>query len=331
MSSPPSSQTSLATPGTETHPPAAPVRQPRRAVRPGGDPALFRVLSLLPFVAFSLVFALYPLVQLVRTALSDVALVDGAFRFSFAGPANFAELGSDGTAHYSFLITAVFILVTVPVTLALGGILAILVDRSVAFARVAHNILLWPAVITPVVVSVIWFLILSPNVGVLNKVLTSLHLPAQGWLAHAPGAIGSIMLVDVWHWTPLVFLLLYSALKGIDTDLMESARVDGASEWQVYTRIVLPLLRPAIFAAALIRLTMGAKAFDEMFLLTHGGPGHATTLVSLYIRDVFFDQLELGYGAALSMVVILAVGVALAVVLLGRKLGRLAMGGVVDA
>lgn len=303
----------------------------RRAARPGGDPTLFRVVSILPFVGFLLIFAIYPLVQLVRTALSDVALVDGLFSYSFDGLANFAALGGDGRAHYSFLITAAFIAVTVPVTLVLGAALAILVDRSVVFARVAHNILLWPAVITPVVVSVIWFLILSPNVGVLNKVLGSLQLPTQGWLAHSLGAIGSIMLVDIWHWTPLVFLLLYSALKGIDGELLEAARVDGASEWQVYTRVVLPLLRPAILAAALIRLTMGAKAFDEMYLLTKGGPDGATTLVSLYIREVFFDQLELGYGAALSVVVILAVGVALGLALLGRKLGKLATGGVSNA
>lgn len=313
---------------------AVPARLPKsrtRSAKPGGDASLFRVLSLLPFVAFLLVFALYPVLQLVRTALSDVALVDGAFRYSFDGLGNFGQLGTDGTAGYSFLVTALFILVTVPVTLVLGALLAILVDRSVLFARVAHTILLWPAVVTPVVVSVIWFLILSPNVGGLNRVLASLGLPTQGWLAHGPGAVGSIMLVDVWHWTPLVFLLLYSALKGIDGELLEAARVDGASEWKVYTRVVLPLLRPAILAAALIRLTMGAKAFDEMYLLTHGGPGTATTLVSLYIRDVFFDQLELGYGAALSVVVILAVGVALGLVLLGRKLGRIAVGGGLDA
>lgn len=289
--------------------------------------SLFWVLSLVPFGAFLIVFMAYPFAELVRTSLSDVAIVNGAFTYSFAGLGNFAHFVGDSTAHYSFLITAVFILVTVPVTLLLGVLLAILLDRSVIFARFAHTILLWPVLMTPVVLSVVWFLILSPNIGALNRLLASLGLPAQGLLASGPGAVGAIMLVDVWHWAPLVFLLVFSALKGIDGELFEAARVDGASEWQVYARIALPVLKPAIIAAGLIRLTMGAKTFDEMYLLTQGGPGTSTMMVSLYIRRVFFDQLDLGYGAAVSLAVIFAVGVALGLVLLGRTLGRSLQGG----
>lgn len=96
--------------------------------------------------------------------------------------------------------------------------------------------------------------------------------------------------------------------------------MDGASEWQSYRHVVLPLLLPAIGAATLIRLTMGAKAFDEMYVLTQGGPGTATTLVSLYIRNVFFDQLDLGYGAAVSVLVIIAIVAVLALIALGRAL-----------
>ncbi len=283
---------------------------------------LFWLSLVLPFVGFLLVFTLYPVLQLVRTALSNVQIIDGAFSYSFTGLGNFAQIGSDGTAHYSFLITALFILVTVPVTLVLGVVLAILVDRSVIFARVAHTLLLWPAVITPVVVSVVWYLILSPNIGGLNRMLEAFGLPGQSLLASGPGAVSAVMLVDVWHWTPLVFLLVYSSLKGIDGELLEAARVDGAGDWQMYTRIALPLLKPTIIAAALIRLTMGVKTFDEMYLLTHGGPDNSTMLVSLYIRQVFFDQLDLGYGAALSLAVIIGIGVAVTIVLLGRTLGR---------
>jgi multiple sugar transport system permease protein len=132
--------------------------------------------------------------------------------------------------------------------------------------------------------------------------------------------VASIMVVDIWHWTPLVFVLIYTAILGVDTELLEAARVDGARDRQVYRHVVLPLLAPAIAAASLIRLTMGAKAFDEMFVLTQGGPGNATTLVSLYIRTLFFDQLKLGYGAAVSILVIIAVAVALGLVALGRAL-----------
>jgi multiple sugar transport system permease protein len=280
----------------------------------------FRVVALLPLIAFLLVFAAYPMVELARMSVSKVDIVGGRFVSSYAGTANYAAFGSDRIAHYSFLVTAVFIVVTVPATVALGTLLAILVHRATLLAGVARNVLLWPALIAPVVVSVIWWLILTPNFGSLNKVLASVGAGQQGWLGSAVGAVASIIAVDIWHWTPLVFVLIFTALQGVDTELLEAARVDGANDRQVYRHVVLPLLVPAILAASLIRLTMGAKAFDEMYVLTQGGPENATSLVSLYIRTVVFDQLKLGYGAAVSVLVIVAVAVALGLVALGRAL-----------
>jgi multiple sugar transport system permease protein len=277
-------------------------------------------VALLPLAFFLVIFALYPVVQLVRMSLSDVNIVGGEFAWSGTGLSNYAAFADDDVGRYSFLITVVFIAVTVPATVVLGTALAILVHRSVWLAGFARNVLLWPTLIAPVVVSVIWWLILSPNFGTLNKVLESVGLPAQGWLGNPTGAIASIMVVDIWHWSPLVFILIYAAIQGIEPDLLEAAQMDGASEWQSYRHVVLPLLLPAIGAATLIRLTMGAKAFDEMYVLTQGGPGTATTLVSLYIRNVFFDQLDLGYGAAVSVLVIIAIGAVLALIALGRAL-----------
>jgi multiple sugar transport system permease protein len=280
----------------------------------------FRVLSLLPLLAFLVAFTAYPLFQLARMSVSEVSIRGGEFVWGYTGVANYEAAASDDIARYSFWITGLFIAVTVPATVILGTLLAILVHRSVLLAGVARNVLLWPALIAPVVVSVIWWLILTPNFGSLNKVLESLALGQQGWLGNAVGAVTSIIIVDTWHWTPLVFILIFTAVQGVDLELLEAARVDGASDRQVYRHVVLPLLVPAILAASIIRLTMGAKAFDEMYVLTQGGPGTATTLVSLYIRSVFFDQLELGYGAAISILVIVAVAVALGLVALGRAL-----------
>jgi multiple sugar transport system permease protein len=282
----------------------------------------FGLVAVLPFVAFMLLFAVYPLVQVVRMALSHVEIRGGQFLWDFGTLANFARMTSDALAMSSAVTTAVFIAATVPLTLVLGTLLAVLVDRSELFGPIARNVALWPAVVAPVVVSLIWLLILSPTVGVLNRVLVDIGLPAQGWLGSEVGAMVSIILVDVWHWTPVVFLLVYTALKGIDDQILEAARVDGASERQIFWRVVLPLLTPALAAAALIRLVMGVKAFDEMFLLTRGGPNDATTLVSLHIRNVFFDRLELGYGAAFSLTVVVFVMLVLLVAVLVRRTAR---------
>jgi multiple sugar transport system permease protein len=318
MASPQSSGTSPAPPASapESGAPAPP--RPRGARRP--EDRRFRLLSLLPLVAFLLIFAAYPLVQLVQMSFSEVNIRGGEFVSRFAGFTNYASFFGDEIAEYSFVITALFIAVTVPATVILGLLLAILVHRSVLLVGFARSVLLWPALIAPVVVSVIWWLILTPNFGTLNKIFEAFGIPPQGWLGSPTGAVIAIMVVDIWHWTPLVFVLLYTAIQGVDPEILEAGRVDGANDRQLYWYIVLPQLAAAIGAAALIRLTMGAKAFDEMYVLTQGGPADATTLVSLYIRNVFFDQLELGYGAAVSIMVILAVAVALGLVALGRAL-----------
>src|SRR5690606_37355306 len=132
-------------------------------------------------------------------------------------------------------------------------------------------------------------------------------LPEQNWLDHPVGAMGAVVFVDVWHWTPVVFLVAYTAVKGLDREVVEAARVDAASEARLIWHIVLPMIRPALLAVAAIRLVMCVKAFDEMYLLTKGGPDGATNMVSLYIRTVFFDGLELGYGAAFGLTIVLAV------------------------
>jgi multiple sugar transport system permease protein len=282
----------------------------------------FAAWAVLPFALFMVVFAVYPLVQLVRMSLSHVTVERGAFSWSSAGLGNFSRMVEDEVAVDAVVATVIFIAGAVPLTIVLGTLLAILIDRAVVLVGVARNVVLWPAVVAPVVVSLMWLLILSPSVGVLNKVLATLGLPAQGWLGRSTGAMASIIAVDVWHWTPVVFLLVYTALRSIDRDLLEAARVDGASEARALWHIVLPLLRPALVAATLIRLVMCVKAFDEMYLLTRGGPGTATTLVSLHIRNVFFDRLELGYGAAFSVAIVAATAVVLGLAALARRLVR---------
>jgi multiple sugar transport system permease protein len=268
--------------------------------------AMVATVALLPFVAFLLVFAVYPLINLVRLAVSNTAVQNAVFVSEFAGLSNFGRVLTDPAFWHSVLITTAFVVLTVGLTLVAGLALALLVDRAVVLHHLARNVLIWPAVITPVVVSVLWLLVLSPTVGGLNKLLRTFGLPEQSWLNSGPGAFMSVVAVDVWHWTPIVFLFLYTALKGIPSELFEAARVDGATERQILFQVTIPLLGPALVVVGLLRLVMSIKAFDEMFLLTGGGPNGATNLISLDIRSQFFDRLDFGYAAAESIVVVVA-------------------------
>jgi multiple sugar transport system permease protein len=279
----------------------------------------FKYLAVAPFVLVVAGFVAYPVFELVRTALGDVKLRAGQFLWRFAGLQNFRAMLDDPIFLVSLKNSAIFIVLTVLLTLLFGVLLALLVDRAAGrLQRVAQNVLIWPAIVAPVVVSVVWLLILSPQIGLLNKLLDSVGLADQGWLGDPVGAMLSVVAVDVWHWTPIVFLLVYTALRAIDPALTEAARIDGAGYWQVLRSVILPLLAPAIAGAAAIRVVMGVKVFDEMYLLTFGGPGTATTVISLYIRQVFFDSFRLGYGAAISVAVVVMVIVLFALLAAAR-------------
>lgn len=290
---------------------SAPARAARRRRIPW-----FKYLALAPLAVFFLGLVAYPVGQLIWLAFGDVRLVAGDLLWRFAGLDNFARMLDDPTFARALENSLVFIFFTVVITILLGVLLALATDRLVRGQQWVQNVLIWPAIVAPVVISVIWLLILSPQIGLLNKLLASVGVTGQTWLGEPVGAMASVILVDVWHWTPIVFLFVYTALRGIDQAVLEAASVDGASYPQQVRHVILPLLTPAILGVAGIRIVMGVKAFDEMYLLTFGGPGDATTVITIYLRSVFFEAFQYGYGAALSVTVVLLV-----VALIGAALG----------
>lgn len=267
----------------------------------------FKYLAIAPLILFFIVLIIFPVGQLIWMAFGDVRMAAGSLIWEFAGLDNFVRILDDEIFARSLTNSVVFIFFTVLLTLLLGIGLALMTDRMVRGQQLAQNVIIWPAIIAPVVISVVWLLILSPQIGLLNKLLVSVGASPQVWLGDQTGAMVSIILVDVWHWTPIVFLFVYTSLRGIDSSVIEAANVDGAGYWQALRHIVFPLLVPTIVGATAIRIVMGVKAFDEMYLLTFGGPGNATTVISIYLKKVFFESFQYGYGAALSLVVVLLV------------------------
>lgn len=279
----------------------------------------FAIVALAPFIIFGAVFAAYPLGQVVRMSLSDVQIRGGIFEWTWLGFANFGAVLTDANGLRSLGNTVTFVAATVILSLVVGLALALLVDRATTLLPIARNMLIWPAVIAPVVVSLMWLLLLSPTAGGINKFLYTFGLPTQGWIGQESTAMAAVIVVDVWHWTPVVFLFLYTALKSIDGATLEAARVDGANEWRIIQHVVLPALRPAIAAVVVVRVIMGVKAFDEMYLLTSGGPNFATTLVTQHIKTLFFDSLQFGEASAFSLVVVILTALVLGAVLFTRS------------
>jgi multiple sugar transport system permease protein len=244
---------------------------------------------------------------------------DGEFLSEFNGLDNFRKIPDDPQAINAIKVTLLFSLLCVIFTIILGIAGALMVQSSKIFKNWARNIFVWPAVVAPVVVSVMWLLILDPTVGLVNKILQSLGQQPQIWLDSKTGAFISVVVVDVWHWTPVVFLFIYAGLNGINQEIIEAARVDGASERQIVRGIILPILLPTIAVIALLRTIMSIKAFDEMYLLTKGGPEGATSLISLHIRKIFVEVLDFGYASALSLCIVAVLALAVALSYFARQ------------
>src|SRR5437773_8019231 len=162
-------------------------------------------------------------------------------------------------------------------------------------------------ILPPVVAGVTWRLIYNPNFGVLNGILRLFGLDTRRWtwLADPSLALPAVILVDVWEWTPFVFLILLAGLQAIPQEPYEAARIDGANAWQTFLHITLPLLIPAILVALLLRTMDLLRIFDQIFILTQGGPGFSTETVSLYIYRTAFRFFDFGYAAAMSFVLLL--------------------------
>ena len=183
----------------------------------------------------------------------------------------------------------------------LGLLLALLVARELRYAGLIRVMLILPMTIAPVVVGVIWRLLYASDIGVVDPLFQALGLDAPHVLAQPVTAFLGLVVVDVWEWTPLLFLIILAGLQSMPQDPIEAARVDGASRWQAFFHHTLPLLRPVLLVAVVLRTIDAVGTFDQVFVLTKGGPGTATQLISIYAYNTafLFNQ----YGRAMAMLI----------------------------
>ncbi|MBD0370138.1 MAG: sugar ABC transporter permease [Pyrinomonadaceae bacterium] len=267
----------------------------------GGERAL-PFLLLAPTLLVLLALSIYPLVYAVRVSL-QTGTGAGA-RWSLD---NFTRLFSDGFFLSALLHTLVYAVVALSFEFLLGLLLAVLLNQEMRGRSVFRAALLVPMMLPSVVVGVVWRLALNPNFGAINGTLKSLGLNTESltWTASPRLAFLSVIAVDVWQWMPFVFLILLAGLQAIPQEPYEAARIDGSSTWQTFRYITLPLLKPAILIVLLLRTMDLLRVFDQIFILTEGGPGFATETISLYIYRAAFRFGNFGYAAAMSFVLLI--------------------------
>ena len=267
----------------------------------------FRYWALVPAVLVLGLLTLYPMVQLVRMSLSSLQFVQGGLSWTWVGLRNFKEIFRDPVAVTAIRNTVLFAVITVIVETAAGTILAIAANRVVRMARFYRVVVMMPILIPPIAIGVMWLMIVNYNYGVLNELLAAVGITGPAWLNTGTLAFAVIIVVDIWHWISFMFIIILAGIESLPVELNEAARIDGASEMQLIRHVTLPLLRPTISIAVVLRLIFAFKVFDEIYLLTSGGPGNANQVVSFYIQDVFFSQARMGYAAALALAVAIVV------------------------
>ncbi len=269
---------------------------------------LFPYLLLMPAMAILLAMVVYPLLFSLQTSFTDYNLImlDGVWV---------------GFKNYLTFFTFIFAFTSTGTQLVLGFVTALCLAR-VIYARGPLTILLmFPMMVTPVVVGILWLLMFQPDYSVVNGLLAKLGIAGPIWLQHPLTARIAVIVADVWQWTPFFTIILLAGILNLPKEVMEAGEIDGATPLQSLAKLAIPMMMPLILITTLIRLIDSFKTFDSIFVMTNGGPSASTEVVSLYIYRKGLPYMEMGYASALSylFVIVLTVIAALLIRQLGRK------------
>jgi multiple sugar transport system permease protein len=257
-------------------------------------------LLLLPAAVALLAVAAYPLLYGVRASLHRYRF---GRDFGSAGLDNYRAILHDSVFWTAVGTTARYVFFAVAIETLLGLGLALLVSRQLRFAGLLRVGLILPMTIAPVVVGVIWRLMYASDIGIVNPLFSWLGLKEPNVLANTTSAFIGVVAVDVWEWTPLLFLIILAGLQSIPQEPLEAARIDGAGPVRTFFDHTLPLLLPVLLVAVVLRTIDAIGTFDQIFVLTKGGPGTSTQLISTYAYNTAFQFTQ--YGQAMAMMVAL--------------------------
>jgi multiple sugar transport system permease protein len=275
-----------------------------------------RPLSYWPFVLPALVVVLavivFPWIFTIWMSLQEWKVGSPT---TFVGLSNYLRMPRDPRFVEAVWHTLVYTALSVILPLIFGTFAAVVFHQKFPLRGFLRGVFIMPMMATPVAIALIWTMMFHPQLGVLNYLLSLFGLPPSLWVFDPGTVIPSLVLVETWQWTPLVMLIVLGGLAALPTEPYESALIDGASFWQMFRYITLPLITPFLFIAAMIRMIDAVKSFDIIFAITQGGPGSASETINLYLYSVAFIYYDLGYGSAIA-VMFFALIVALAAVML---------------
>jgi multiple sugar transport system permease protein len=272
-----------------------------------------------PCILVLLIVTVFPLLYSLKTAFSYSVLYKPQAEH-FVGFQNFEEVLSSNYAAVAFRNTLVYTIVTVVSEMVIGFFFGVFLTLPMYFSTGFRTLLMVPILLSPIIVGLSWRFMYNPNIGIVNQMLATIGLPGPHWLESPALAFWAVMIPDVWQWTPFVTLVTLAGLHGISADIHEAALLDGLRLRHLIWHIYVPLLTPVLIVVLLIRVIDGVRTFDSVFILTQGGPGLATMLISIRAWILGLINLNFGQAAALSYLLLLFVSILVAIFI--RVLGQ---------
>ena len=253
-----------------------------------------------PAIVILLIALLYPVGYMIYASFLNWNPSQLIGEAEWVGWRNYTNLLGDASFHESLWVTLKFAFLVVTIEMVVGVGLALLLDRNIRGMSMLRTIFILPMMIAPIVVGLMWRYMYHPSVGIFNKTLKSLGLESVPWLSDSWWSFTSIVIADIWQWTPFIFILALAALQSLPRSALEAAKIDGASEWQQILHIKIPLMMPVLIVTLLLRLIDAFKVLEVILVMTNGGPGLATEILALRIARTATEFRELGVAASMS-------------------------------
>ena len=265
----------------------------------------WNVLSLAPLCLLLFFLTIIPLLSLMYTSFFKVTW-SGGYLYEGVGFQNFFDLVENKFYIPGVKNTIQFALITVIIQISIAYVISIVLNK-IKYRIIYLSIFMLPILLPPIVIGSIWRLMYGFDFGLFNYLLSYLGIMPIDWLGDPKIAFISIIILDIWHWTPFSVILLITAIEGIPKDILEAGLVDGTNFLKEAYYLITPLIMPTIIVASLFRFIMSFKVFDEIYLLTQGGPGTATEVVSFSIYETYFESDNIGLGSAMSVTTLILI------------------------
>lgn len=262
---------------------------------------------LLPTVITLIVITVFPLIYAVNVSLRDYSLAGGKQIHNFNYFKNFGYVLQDPEFYNGLWVTLKFSFLCLLIELPLGLGLAVLFSRPGYKLEPFGMLMMLPMAIAPAVIGLVFRWFYSAEVGIIGYLLNSIGIIPPSWSGDKTAALFSIIITDVWEWTPYVFLICMAGLKSIGEDIYEAAAIDGATAWKQFWYVTFPLMIPTVIIVLMLRAIPALREFDKIFIITDGGPGIATEATSLYIFKQFLWFNNLGTATAASLLLLMCI------------------------